>query len=254
MRTIIALALAGPCLAAALALPAQAQTNPEEKREIERIVRDYILTNPEIIEKALVALEAQRQEEAQAKQQAAVAELKDQIFDSQHQAVIGNPDGDVTLVEFFDYNCGYCRRALTDALALMEANPDLRVVMKEFPILSEGSMEAARISVAVSETAPDKYLEFHREMFSRPGEANRQKALDVARDLGLETAELEKAAAEPQVDEAIAEVRSLALALGVNGTPSYVVGGEAVFGAVGYERLQEKVAEARKCGDGVATC
>lgn len=253
MRMMIALALAGLWLAAA-PLSAQAETTPEEKREIERIVRDYILTNPEIIEKALVALEAQRQEAAQAEQRAAVAELKDQIFDSQHQAVVGNPEGDVTLVEFFDYNCGYCRRALTDTLALIEANPDLRIVMKEFPILSEGSMEAARISVAVSELAPEKYLEFHRDMFTRPGEANRQKALDIARDLGMEVGKLENAAAQPEVDEAIAEVRSLALALGVNGTPSYVVGGEAVFGAVGFDRLQEKVAQARKCGDGVATC
>lgn len=253
MRILIALAVAGFCLAAPV-LPAQAETSAEEKREIERIVRDYILTHPEVIEKALVALEAQRREAAQAEQSAAVAELKDQIFDSPHQAVVGNPQGDVTLVEFFDYNCGYCRRALTDALALMEANPDLRIVMKEFPILSEGSMEAARISVAVSEIAPDKYLEFHRDMFTRPGEANRQKALDIARDLGLDTGALEQAAAKPEVDEGIAEVRSLAIALGVNGTPSYVVGGETVFGAVGFDQLQEKVAEARKCGDGVATC
>jgi protein-disulfide isomerase len=253
MRMMIALALAWLWLAAA-PLSAQAETTPEEKREIERIVRDYILTNPEIIEKALTALEAQRQEAAQAEQQAAVAELKDQIFNSQHQAVVGNPEGDVTLVEFFDYNCGYCRRALTDTLALIEANPDLRIVMKEFPILSEGSMEAARISVAVSELAPEKYLEFHRDMFTRPGEANRQKALDIARDLGMDVGKLENAAAQPEVDEAIAEVRSLALALGVNGTPSYVVGGEAVFGAVGFDRLQEKLAQARKCGDGVATC
>ena len=254
MRKLIAPALAGIVLAAAAVLPAQAETSAEEKREIARIVRDYILANPGIIEEALVALEAQRREAEQTQQRAAVAELKDRIFDSEHQAVIGNPEGDVTLVEFFDYNCGYCRRALTDALALIEANPDLRVVMKEFPILSEGSMEAARISAAVSDVAPDKYLDFHREMFARPGEANAQKALDVARDLGLDAETLEKAAAQPDVDENIAEVRSLAVALGVNGTPGYVVGGEPVFGAVGFERLQEKVAEARKCGDGVATC
>lgn len=254
MRKLIVAALAGLGLVAAFILPVEAETTAEERQEIERIVRDYILSHPEIVEEALVALEAKRRDEQAAEQRAAIAELKDQIFESPHQAVLGNPEGQVTLVEFFDYNCGYCRRALNDMLALMESNPDLRVVMKEFPILSQGSMEAARISMAVSELAPDKYLDFHRDMFARPGEADGQKAIEVAQDLGLDTDALEKAAARPQIDEAIAEVRSLAVALGVNGTPSYVVGGEAVFGAVGFDRLQEKVVEARKCGDGVAVC
>lgn len=251
---LIVAALAGLGLVAAFILPVEAETTAEEKQEIERIVRDYILSHPEIIEEALIALEEKRREEQAAQQQAAIAELKDQIFDSPHQAVLGNPQGEVTLVEFFDYNCGYCRRALNDMLALMESNADLRMVMKEFPILSQGSLEAARISIAVNELAPDKYLEFHRDMFARPGEADRQKALTVARGLGLDPAELETAAARPEVDEALAEVRSLAAALGVNGTPSYVVRGETVFGAVGFDRLQEKVVEARKCGDGIAVC
>jgi protein-disulfide isomerase len=254
MRVLIAAAVAGLGLAAAAILPAQAEPTAEERQEIERIVRDYILNNPEIIEDALIALETKRREEEAARQQEAIAELSDQIFDSPHQAVVGNSDGDVSLVEFFDYNCGYCRRALNDMLALMESNPDLRMVLKEFPILSQGSMEAARISVAVNNLAPDKYLDFHRDMFARPGEADRDKALAVARGLGLDPDEIDEAAARPEVDEALAEVRSLAAALGVNGTPSYVVGGETVFGAVGFDRLQEKVGEARRCGDGVLTC
>ena len=254
MRMAFLAALAGLGLAAALLLPAGAQTSTEERQEIERIVRDYILSNPEIVEEALIALEAKRRQEQAAQQQAAIAELKDRIFDSPHQAVVGNQDGDVTLVEFFDYNCGYCRRALNDMLALMEVNPDLRMVLKEFPILSQGSLEAHRISVAVNAIAPDKYLEFHREMFSRPGEADRRKALAVASGLGLDADALDEAAGRPEVDEALSEVRDLALALGVNGTPSYVVGGEAVFGAVGFERLQAKVDAARACGDGVASC
>ena len=108
--------------------------------------------------------------------------------------VLGNPDGAVTLVEFFDYNCTYCRRAVSDMTALIDANPDLRMVMKEFPILSDGSVEAARISIAVESWRPTTTSHFHLELFSRPGQASAEKALEVANDLGLDTDALKAAA------------------------------------------------------------
>jgi protein-disulfide isomerase len=162
--------------------------------------------------------------------------------------VLGNPQGPITLVEFFDYNCGYCKRALSDMTALIDANPDLRVVIKEFPILSEASVEAARISVAVKDTAPESYLKFHGELLSRPGQASVDKALEIAEDLGLDAEALRAAANAEGVTRNLQEVQELAQALGISGTPSYVIGRELVPGAAGYDALQEKVTAMRECG------
>lgn len=250
--TLARLLISALLLAWAFTSPAHAEMNADEKREIERIVRDYILQNPEIVETALVALEAQRREAAAAERAGKIAELKDTILNSEHQAVIGNPNGRVTLVEFFDYNCAYCKRAMNDLLALMESNPDLRVVMKEFPILSEDSMEAARISIAVKDLNPGLYQEYHLELLSRGGTANVQKAISIAKELGLDADALKRAADNGSVTENIQEVRQIAEALGISGTPSYVVGGEMIPGAVGFDRLQTMVQEARaKCAEQV---
>lgn len=224
---------------------AVAEMTEAQKSEIEKLVHDYILANPEIIESALVALEEKQRAAEKAKQTEAIANLSETIFNSEHQAVIGNPNGSVTMVEFFDYNCGYCKRAFNDMQALVEANPDLRVVMKEFPILSEDSLEAARISVAVSKLAPQSYADFHRELLVTPGTANLQKALSVAEKLGLDTKALEAEGAKEETLANFTEVRSLAQAIGISGTPSYVIGKEAVFGAVGFDQLQEKITQAK---------
>lgn len=241
--------IAAAALAALLlAVPARAEMAANERAEIEQIVRDYLLANPEVLEEAYKVLQDRRAAaEAEARRQA-IAESGDMIFNSEHQMVLGNPEGAITLVEFFDYNCGYCRRAVSDMTALLEANPDLRIVMKEFPILSQGSVEAARISVAVKELAPERYLEFHQELFARPGEAGQAKALEVAADLGLDAAALKTAAEKPDVTANIQEVHQLASQLGISGTPSYVIGTEIVPGAIGYDGLQGKVAAFRACG------
>ena len=242
--------LTAAVIAAGLAaVPAQAQTGAEDREAVERIVRDYLLANPEIVEEALMALRDKREQEAAARQVQVIETSRELIFNSDHQAVLGNPEGAITLVEFFDYNCAYCKRALTDMMALIEANPDLRFVMKEFPILSPGSVEAARISVAVKDAAPEKYLEFHHELMSRPGEANGQKALEVARDLGLDAAALTEAGNRPEVTQNLEEVQQLANMLSISGTPSYVIGTELVPGAAGYDALQAKVTAMRDCGE-----
>ena len=245
LHSVLTAALTALCL---ISTPARAETSPQERQEIEQIVRDYLLANPEIIEEAVNALRAKREAEQAASQAEALEENRELIFDSPHQMVLGNPEGAITLVEFFDYNCGYCRRAVSDMMALIESNPDLRMVMKEFPILSEGSVAAARLSVAVKEKAPERYVEFHQELFTRPGEATADKALEIARDLGMDVAALETTAASGGVTDNLQEVQMLANKLGITGTPSYVVGSELVPGAAGYDALQEKVAAMRECG------
>jgi len=239
--------------AAALALmvvaaPSRAAMDDAQKLEIEGIIRDYLLANPEVLEEAFKVLQ-DRKEKAEAEVQAkAIEESGERIYNSQHQAVLGNPEGAITLVEFFDYNCGYCKRAVPDMLALIDSNPDLRIVLKEFPILSPGSVESARMAVAVKDLAPEKYLEFHQELFSRPGPADSAKALEIAGELGIDVDALKAAADGAGVTDNITEVHELAQLLGITGTPSYVIGKEIVPGAMGYDALQEKVAAMRECG------
>ena len=241
--------LASPLLVLLLtAAPVSAQMPAEERKEIEAIVRDYLLSNPELIEEAVTILRDRREKEAATAQATAIEERRDLIFDSPNQMVLGNPQGPITLVEFFDYNCGYCKRAVSDMTALIEANPDLRFVMKEFPILSEGSVEAARISVAVKEKAPERFMEFHEQLLTRPGEANGGKALEIARELGLDSEVLKSIANSEQATRNLAEVQQLAAALGISGTPSYVIGNELVPGAAGFDVLQQKVGAMRECG------
>lgn len=231
------------------AWPAAAEMSAGQRQEIEQVVRDYLLANPEVIEEAYSALQDKRKQDAAVAQTKAISESAEQIFNSPHQMVLGNPQGSITVVEFFDYNCGYCKRAVADLSALIKANPDLRVVMKEFPILSQGSLDAARVSVAVKDTAPERYFEFHQALFSRPGEATSGKALDVAGEIGLDREALKERAEGNGVMGNLQEVHELASRLGISGTPAYVIGTEMIPGAVGFDTLQEKVTAMRECGE-----
>jgi protein-disulfide isomerase len=241
---LAAIAFAAPMLAT----PGRAEMDAATKDEIGQIVHDYILAHPEILQEAAKALQEKQDQEAAETQKKTIAENADAIFHGKSDAVLGNPKGAITLVEFFDYNCPYCKHAVSDMTALIAANPDLRVVLKEFPILSDGSVEAARVAVAVNEMAPDKYLKFHQELFSRPGQASSEKALGVATDLGLDKKAITKIANAQDVTDDLQAVHQLALDLGISGTPSYVIGAEVVPGALGVDGLQAKVNAVRQCG------
>ena len=234
--------------AAALALtglvPARAEA-PLDKAAIEKIVHEYIVTHPEVLEEAMAALEKKQAAEASAGLARTLEEKKSVLYDSARQMVLGNPKGDVTVIEFFDYNCGYCKRALGDMLTLIEKDPKVRIVLKEFPVLGQGSTEAARVSVAVSRAAPDKYLDFHKRMMATRGSADHAKAMEAAKDAGIDMKALEKALADKEIANTIEEVYGLASGLGVSGTPSYVIGSEVVPGAMGFPKLQARVTEAR---------
>jgi len=231
-----------------LSTPGLAAMDMMQKQEVEKIVRDYLLANPEVLDEAFKALQDKRAKETLAKQAEVIAKSSDLLFKSANQMVLGNPDGPITMVEFFDYNCGYCKRAVADMVALLNANPDLKIIMKEYPILAQGSLEAARVSVALKDVAPAQYLAFHQELFNRPGVADMTKALEVAKGLGVDVDKLKQAAGATDVSANIKEVHALADALGISGTPSYVIGKEVVPGALGFDALQEKVDAMRKCG------
>src|ERR1700674_3477243 len=173
LRTIAAAAAALVLMAAA---PLAAQSFSDGQRgEIEKIVKDYLVAHPEVLQEALAELEKRQAAAEIEKHKTAVKEYSQALFMSPHQVTLGNPQGDVTLVEFFDYNCGYCKRALTDMLDLMKNDPKLRVVLKEFPVLGQGSIEAAQVAVAVrmQDKTGKKYLEFHQKLLTGRGQADR---------------------------------------------------------------------------------
>ena len=243
--------------AVALALcgaPASAQTfNDAQRGEIQKIIKDYLITHPEILEEVSAEL-TKRQAQAEAeKHQAAIAANANTIFNSPRGVVVGNKDGDVTFVEFFDYNCGYCKRAMDDMVGIMKNDPKLKVVLKEFPVLGPGSVEAAQVAVAVRMQDPTgkKYLDFHQKLLGGRGAADKARALAVAKEVGLDMAKLEKDLSSAEVRNTLEENFKLAEAMGMNGTPSYVIGKQVVIGAVGVENLREKISNAR-CGK--ATC
>jgi protein-disulfide isomerase len=249
--------LAAALFACAIALPtaASAQSfSAEQRGEIETIIREYLMKNPEVLKDVIAEMEKREAAADAEKHRAAVAENHETIFNSTRQVTIGNAQGDTTLVEFFDYNCGYCKRALSDMLDLMKNDSKLRVVLKEFPVLGEGSTQAAQVAVAVrmqDKTGGKKYLEFHQKLLGGRGAADKARALAVAKEIGLDMARLEKDMASEEVKTTLAESFKLAEAMGLNGTPSYVVGTDVVVGAIGLDALREKVSVAR-CGK--ATC
>lgn len=244
------LAAAAALMILAPSLPAAAQTiSPAQRKEIEAIIKDYLIKNPDVLQEALGEVEKHQAAADAEKKQATVKEHAAALFNSKHQVVLGNPQGDVTLVEFFDYNCGFCKRAMADMLDLLKTDPKLRIVLKEFPVLGEGSVEAARVAVAarMQDASGRKYLDFHQRLLGGRGSVSRAQAVAAAKEAGFDMARLEKDMAADEVKVTLEESFKLADALGLGGTPSYVIGSQVLMGAVGLSNLQEKIATAR-CG------
>ena len=252
LRVIIPALLALALCAAPPSVSAQTFSDAQ-KGDIEAIIKNYLVSHPEVLEEAMGELSKRQAAEEAKKHEASIAENAKAIFNSPRGVVLGNKDGDVTFVEFFDYNCGYCKRAMADMLDLMKTDPKLKVVLKEFPVLSAGSVEAAQVGVAVRMQDPTgkKYLDFHQKLLNGKGQADKARAMAAAKEAGLDMAKLDKDMASPEVRATLEENFKLAEAMGMNGTPSYVIGKQVVIGAVGVENLREKISNAR-CGK--ATC
>ena len=245
------------CAAAVSCLPTApaqaAQFSAEQTTEIGQIVKDYLMRNPEVLRDAITELdEREKTAEADARHKA-LAELAGPLVTAPDGFVIGNPNGKVTLVEFFDYNCGYCKKALSDLDHLMKENKDLKVVLRDFPILSPSSVEAALVAGAAHDQfTGDKFWDYHRKLLGLHGLVGREQALAVAKDMGADMDRLVKDAGKPQVRAAIQKSDTFAKTLNLNGTPSYVVGDDVLIGAVGFDDINQKLGNVRKCGH--ATC
>ncbi|WP_180901332.1 DsbA family protein [Martelella soudanensis] len=232
--------------------PAETASAPAPA-DFDQRVHAYLVNNPEVLLDVQVALQQKQVDEQQAQASEVIAQNQDKLYLPAYDGVMGNPDGDITVVEFFDYNCGYCRRALSDMDDIIANNDDVRFVLKEIPVLGPESEAAQRISYAFFKAAPDKYEDFHRALMGSGSRATEATARAVAASLGVDDLAIDKAIADYPAEEALQEHFGLAGALGVSGTPSYIVGDVMLPGAVGADRIQETIDNIRACGKGVCS-
>ena len=252
MRLIAALAFVAALAGAATcaALPARAdEFTPAQKQELGAFIHDYLVNNPDVLREAIEALDKRDKATAEAERQKTVASQAGPLFSSKYQATIGNPKATATLVEFFDYNCHFCKGALPDVTKILKADPNLKVVLKDFPVLGPGSVEAAKVASGARNQLPgDKFWAFHSKLLASHGPVGKAEALAVAKDLGLDMDKLAKDMESPDVKAGLDEAMQLADALQINGTPTFVVGQDLVVGAVGYDQLKDKIDSVHKCG------
>jgi protein-disulfide isomerase len=252
MNRSLVLTLAAALFAASSAVASAAEFTPEQKAEIGAIMKDYLINNPDVLRAAIDALDKHdKQAEAEARQ-TAVNDQAGVLFSSPHQATVGNPKGDATVVEFFDYNCHFCKGALPDMAKLMQGDPNMKLVLKDFPVLGPGSVEAAKVASAVrNQLHGDKFWQFHYKLLASRGPVGKAEALAVAKDMGVDMDRLNRDMDSPDVAAGLQEVMHMAETLQINGNPTFVVGQEVVVGAVGYDTLKEKIDSVHKCGHAV---
>ncbi|WP_443971774.1 DsbA family protein [Sphingobium sp. CR28] len=234
----VSAALLGGGAVAGYAAAGAGDVPPAERARIEAVVREYILAHPEIIPEAIERLKDQRLA-------GAIDENRKALETPYRGAWEGAAEPEVVLVEFFDYACGYCRASLPDIARLLKENPKLRVVYRELPVITEGSADAARVSLLAAEEG--KYPRFHAAMYAAGG-VDKAKVLAAAKAAGIDEAKAKAALASDSRDGEISGNVRLAQSLQGSGTPLFVVGDKVMEGAVGYEALQKAINEARKKG------
>jgi protein-disulfide isomerase len=230
---------------AVLSPAAQAQGVAAGQRQaIEQIVREYLLQHPEVIVEAMEELQKRERADEERKAKQGLAENKSKLFNDPASPVAGNPKGDVTLVEFFDYQCGYCKSVQADVMRLIKEDGKLRFVFKELPILGPASVTASK--AALASRAQGKYEPFHNALMANRGQLDEATILKLASSVGLDTERLKKDMESPEVQQAIGANLALAEQLGIRGTPGFVVGDRIVPGAIKLDTMKSLVAEARK--------
>ncbi|HLY55483.1 MAG TPA: DsbA family protein [Stellaceae bacterium] len=241
------LALLAGLAAALFAMPALAADpplTPEQSTAVEKIVHDYLLSHPEVLTEAITHAE----EDAKAKDAAAtvkaIAAHKEELERDPSTPVLGNPDGDVTLVEFFDYRCPYCKATAPALLQLLQEDPKVRLVLKDIPILGADSVYASRVGLVAARHGKAK--EFWQAMFALKDKATPDSTLKIAKSIGLDPAVVKKEMESPEIDAIIKRNTDLAVALGIDATPTFVIGTTSLPGAITLDDLRAQVAAARK--------
>jgi protein-disulfide isomerase len=233
--------------AALFVLPVQAaEFSPEQKKEFGDFIRQYLMENPEVVRDAMQELERKQQMAEDQARTDSLKSMSSEIFRSGDDLVGGNPEGKVTLVEFFDYNCGYCKRAFPDVMKMIDGDKDLKVVMKEFPILGPGSVYAARAALASRKQG--KYWEYHLALMAHEGRIDEQVADQIAEAAGLDVKKLKADMEGDEVNQVIARNMQLADSLKIQGTPAFIIDETVIPGAVGFDALAAAVKQVRDNG------
>lgn len=232
-------------LIATASLPAGAAGfTPEQRKEIEAIIHDYLVKNPDVMLDALQAAEDKIKSESRQKATDAMTTRRQELLNDPATPVAGNPAGNVSVIEFFDYRCPYCKQVEPSLEALLTEDPQLRLVYKEFPVLGPESVTAARAALASRKQG--KYDAFHRAMMAMKGKVTEDVVFQVASSVGLDQARLKQDMTAPDIDQMLKANNDLADALDIHGTPAFIIGDEVVPGAVDMPTLKQLIAEARK--------
>lgn len=246
MPRLLLSALFAAAFFSAAAPAAEPPFTPQQKRAVEDVVRQYLRDNPEVLVDAIRALRLKQQADSARRVQDTLTSMRRDLENDPTSPVGGNPQGNVTVVEFFDYNCPYCKKVFPSVRRLLEADGKIRYVLKELPILGPQSVVAARAALAIWKLDSKRYMPFHASMMKTRGKLTEATIFDLAAEAGLNPAALKKAMTEPWIDQALQKNDGLAAALNITGTPAFVIGNQVVPGAVDMETLKEMVAAARK--------
>jgi protein-disulfide isomerase len=225
----------------------QTQYTPSDVAAIQTIVRDYLISHPQVLAEASAALQQQQAAQKQQLAMAAVTQNKQQLFNDSNTPVIGNSNGSLILVEFFDYQCGYCKRMTPVIDTLLKNNKNLKVVLKERPIFGGTSTTAAEAALAVYQLDPKQYEAFHKAIISKKGKLTKEEIMAAASELNINTSKLEKIMNSKQVQDELQQTDALSTALGFSGTPAFVLANgsltkfEVIGGASSAEVLQQKL-------------
>ncbi len=241
----LALALSVSALGTAQAQDKAAAIDAAQRAGIENVVREYLLSHPEIVVEAIQAYREREQKAQEERTKQALNAHKEALVKAEGAPFVGNPKGDVTVVEFFDYRCGYCKRVYPLVAQLLKEDKNLRWVFKEFPILGPDSLTASRAALAAWALDPSKYMAFHSELMKTSGALPEDRILRIAKDVGYDVDKLRTGMKDAAVDAQINHNHQLAETFGIRGTPAFIVGDDLVPGAIDIDTLRELVAKAR---------
>ena len=246
---LLCVAFALLCLSLVSVPRARADMSASQRTEIEGVVKAYLLAHPEVLRDAMVELDRRDKAQEAAVAAKAVVDNRQAIFSSPHQTVLGNPNGKITLVELFDYNCPHCRNVIGDLDRLMKTNPDLRFVLKDFPILTPQSVEAARVAIALrSQFSGDKFWDFHKKLMSERGLVGQKEALAAAKSMGADMSALDAEMKGPEGPASLKEIGQIADEVHASGTPTFILGDSVYAGEMTYDQLEPLIQNVRKCG------
>lgn len=231
-------------LAMTFPMMANAEMTPEQKKEVESLVRQYILDNGDVLIESVNKYQTKQEEEANKEAQTKAAEFLKVIKDDKNLAIAGNPKGDVTVVEFFDYNCGYCKKAFEEIQSLVKDDKNVKIVLYDMPILGPSSMEVSKWALAAKKQG--KYFEYHAALMLHNGEKDEATFKKLATDSGLDAEKLAKDKADPSIEEEIKKHIETAQSLGFSGTPGFLINDKVFRGYIPYDAMKDTIKAERE--------